>query len=105
MNMTLRACSMLLAVSLALPTLAPTRACAGDDDPTNEIVAFGVLGAVIGIVAYLGWRQDKEDEQQKTESILRKALADTGSSGRFMLVAPSPRAGEATAGLGYGLAF
>ena len=104
MNLILRACSMLLAVSLAVPVLAPTEAYAGDD-PTNEIVAFGILGAVIGIVAYLGWRQDKEDEELKTEHILRKSLADTGTNGRFMLVTPSSRAGETTAGLGYGLAF
>lgn len=106
MNLTLRTCSAVLAVSLALPLFAPGEAqAASDDDPTNEIVAYGLLGAVIGIVVYLGWQMDKEDRQQKTEDALRQALADTGDHGQLMLICPPGRAGEHIAGVGYGLAF
>ena len=105
MSLTLRACSAFLALSLALPLFAPASAEAASGDSTNEIVAFGLLGAVLGIVVYLGWQMDKEDRQQKTEDLLRQALADTGEHGQLMLICPASRSGEQITGLGYGVAF
>lgn len=106
MSLNLRICSSFLALCLALPLFAPTTAeAASGGDSTNEIVAFGLLGAVIGIVVYLGWQMDKEDRQQKTEDVLRQALADTSEYGQLLLICPSSRSGEQITGLGYGLAF
>lgn len=97
----------LLAFSLALPLFTPSTArAAGDDDPTNEIVAFGILGAVIGIVAYLGWKMDQEDKRYYSDSgLLNQAVAETGSPGSLRLLSPSAREGEQVAGLGYEWVF
>lgn len=100
-----RVCSLLLALALSVPVLAPTPARAADEDPTNEIVAYGLLGAVVGILVYLGWQMDKEDRQHKTEAGLRHALASTEEGGGLMLLCPPARAGEQIAGIGYGLDF
>lgn len=102
-----KSCCGLLALSLVVPMFTPVSArAAGDDDPTNEIVAFGILGAVIGIVAYIGWKMDQEDKRYYTGSeLLNQAVADTGSPGSVRLLSPSAREGEHVAGLGYEWAF
>lgn len=105
MNPWLRRCSLMLAISLALPMLQPTPARAADD-PSNEIVAFGILGAVIGIVAYVGWKMDKEDRQYYTDGqLLRQALAETQTRGQIRWMSPEARDGEQIAGVGYELIF
>jgi hypothetical protein len=99
-------CSLVLALSLALPVVLPTSArAASDSDPTNEVVAFGLLGAVIGILVYMGWKMDKEDRQHQVEGTLRQALASTDGGSSLLLISPAGREGEHVAGLGYGLNF
>lgn len=100
-----RRCSLIVALSLALPLFQPSTARA-ENDPTNEVVAFGLLGAVIGIVVYVGWKMDQEDRLYYTDGqLLRQALADTGERGQLRLISPQARDGEHIAGLGYELAF
>ena len=106
MNIASRSCCLLLAISLALPVVMPTTARAADDDPTNDIVAFGLLGAVVGILVYVGWKMDKEDRQYFTEhNALRQAVADTDAAGQLRLISGGAREGEHITGLGYEFAF
>ena len=100
-----RRCSLMLALSLAMPVFQPSVAQA-ENDPTNEVVAFGLLGAVIGIVVYVGWKMDQEDRLYYTDGqLLRQALADTEDRGQLRLLSPQARDGEQIAGLGYQLIF
>jgi hypothetical protein len=102
----LRICSLVLALSLGVPAVLPTEARAASDDPTNEIVAFGLLGAVVGILVYVGWKMDKEDRQYFTEhNALRQAVADTDAAGQLRLISGGAREGEHITGLGYEFAF
>jgi hypothetical protein len=106
MPRSLRLCSLLLALSLGWPALWPSEARAASNDPTNEIVAFGLLGAVVGILVYVGWKMDKEDQQYFTEhDDLRRAVADTGTAGQLRLISPGAREGEHITGLGYEFVF
>lgn len=106
MPRSLRICSLLLALSLGVPMGWPSEARAASDDPSNEIVAFGLLGAVIGVLVYVGWKMDKEDRQYFTDhDVLRRAVADTGTAGQLRLVSPGAREGEHITGLGYEFMF
>ena len=106
MSRSLRLCSLLLALSLGLPAMGPSEARAASNDSTNEIVAFGLLGAVVGILVYVGWKMDKEDRQYFTDhDVLRRAVADTGTAGQLRLVSPGAREGELITGLGYEFVF
>ena len=101
----IRTASLVLVIALSFSFFAPTRAVAAGDDYTNEIVSYGLLGAVVGILVYLGWKMDRDDEQEKADLIRQHALADAGQAGRLLLVAPAAREGEQITALGYGLTF
>jgi len=106
MQHSLRICSLVVALSLGVPAVLPTEARAASNDPTNEIVAFGLLGAVVGILVYVGWKMDKEDRLYYSDGdALRRAVADTGAAGQVRLVSPTAREGEQIAGLGYEFVF
>lgn len=105
MPISFRLCSLVLALLLACPA-APCSEARADNDPTNEIVAFGLLGAVIGILVYVGWKMDKEDRRYYTDGeTLRPAVVDTGASGQLRLIHPVAREDEHITGLGYEFVF
>ena len=106
MNIASRSCCLLLAISLALPVVMPTTARAADDDPTNDIVAFGLLGLVVGILVYVGWKMDKQDKEPLSKLDSNQVLAATDDSrSRLLFITAPTREDEQVAAVGYGLSF
>lgn len=94
-----------LVISLAAPILPlPASRVEAGTPGSKDIVAFGLLGAVVGILVYMGWKMDKEDKEKLTGSdVLRVAKAEQG--GEILLITAPTREGEQMAGLGYGMSF
>ena len=105
MTLSLRVCCVLLSASLLLPAGVPTARAASGGDATNEVVAFGLLGAVVGILVYLGWQADKQDRQRKVETDSGPGLAGAPAPGALRWICPPAREGEQIAAVGYGLTF
>lgn len=63
-----RSVSLALTLAVALAAATPSGARAEGDDTLNTQITIGTLLLVVGILVWVGWEMDKEDDLRKAQS-------------------------------------
>lgn len=80
MKHSLRPVAVALALAFAAPGFTPSEARA-DDDTINTQITIGSLLVVVGILVWVGWQMDQEDDLRKAERLrVLPVLADDDSA-------------------------